>query len=381
MNLFLIYFTGFLIHIIISMELNTVSPIAPYLASYFNIPDSSVITLGLGFSLMGLFVPLLGVWADKHGKKKYISLSLVFYTVGALISGFAKTPIIFALGRTLLGFGYFSLSASVISYISDFVPYEERGKASGILRIAFGVALLTSPLYATYIVNTFNNIRGIYIPFALVSLLCLILLTKLPESEPKNGEKIDFNDCIDILKDPIGLKLLIIQFLTITSPYIFYSYLGIYLDNQFNLNQLQIGYIYTILACGTVIGVTLSTFISDKIGKEKFTTIFYSIMALALIPINYVKSLPMLTILAMIYAIGLDGGWSAYQAICTEVYPEKRTTFMTLLFFTNALTITLFSIIGPHIYRLRGYKLIVLISSICSTMALLLFVNVKEKVK
>ena len=61
MSLFLIFLTGFLIHLIISMELNTISPIAPYLANYFNIADSSVITLSLGFSVVGLFVPLLGI--------------------------------------------------------------------------------------------------------------------------------------------------------------------------------------------------------------------------------------------------------------------------------------------------------------------------------
>ena len=379
MSLFLIFLTGFLIHLIISMELNTISPIAPYLANYFNIADSSVITLSLGFSVVGLFVPLLGIWADKYGKKKYISLSLVSFIIGAFISGFAKTPLIFALGRTFLGIGYFSLNASVISYISDFVPYEKRGKASGILRIAFGIAILISPLYSTYIVNTFDNIKGIYIPFAIISFICLILLIRLPESKQSNKGNVDFKDVLNILKDPIGLKLLIIQFLTITSPYIFYSYLGVYLNNEFKLSQLQIGYIYTILACGTVLGVTLSTFISDKIGKEKFTKLFYTLMVIALIPIAYVKSVPALVILSTVYAIGLDGGWSAYQAICTEAFPEKRTTFMTLLFFTNALTISLFSIIGPSLYVLSGYKLIVTISSICSLFALLLFLNVTKK--
>lgn len=379
MNFFLIFLTGFLIHLIVSMELNSISPIAPFLANYFNIADSSVIRLGLGFSLVGLFVPLLGVWADKYGKKNYISFSLIIYIIGTLISGFAKTPLVFAFGRTFIGLGYFSLNASVISYISDFVPFEKRGKAAGIIRIAFGVAILVSPLYATYIVNTFNNIKGIYIPFAIIALICLTLLTRLPESKKSNNQNISFKDVLEILKNPVGLKLLIIQFLSITSPYIFFSYLGVYLNNDFNLSQLQIGYIYTILGCGTVIGVTLCTFISDKIGKEKFTKIFFTLMVITIIPIAYVKSIPAFTIIATLYAIGIDGGWSAFQAICTEAFPEKRTTFMTLLSFTNALMIILFSIFGPFLYVLKGYKLILTISSISSSLALLLFFNVTKK--
>ncbi|WP_416198275.1 MAG: putative arabinose efflux permease, MFS family [Sporanaerobacter sp.] len=378
MDLFLIFLTGFLIHIIISMEFNLISAIAPYLASFFNIKASSVITLNLGFSIVGLLIPLLGTWADKYGKKKYIFTSLIFFVLGAFISGISHSPSLFAIGRTFIGIGYFSLNASVISYISDFVPYEKRGKASGILRIAFGLALLTSPLYATFMIKSFDNLKGIYIPFAIVGIICLFLLIKLPESEKVNNEKIDSNDVLNILKDPVGLKLLIIQFLTVTAPFTIYSYLGIWLSKDFSLNQLQIGYVYTAAACGTVLGITMSTFAADKIGKQKFTKIFYTIMILALSLMPYSKSLYLTIALIFTFAFGLDGGWTAYQAICTEIYPEKRTTFMTLLFFTNAMMITLFTLIGPLLYNLGGYKLIASIASVSSIVALFLFFNVSK---
>ncbi len=72
MNTFLMFFTTFIIQFIIVMEMNLIDPLAPYLATYFNIPDSSVILFNLGYSAVGIFVPLLGVMADRHGKKRIL---------------------------------------------------------------------------------------------------------------------------------------------------------------------------------------------------------------------------------------------------------------------------------------------------------------------
>lgn len=60
MNLFLIFSTSFIIQLIISMEMNAVGPLAPYLATYFNIPSSTVIMLNIGFSLVGFIIPFFG---------------------------------------------------------------------------------------------------------------------------------------------------------------------------------------------------------------------------------------------------------------------------------------------------------------------------------
>ncbi|NLV77659.1 MAG: hypothetical protein GX023_11955 [Tissierellia bacterium] len=64
MNLYLMLFTTFFIQLIIAMEMNIIAPLAPYIANYFNIKDSYVLLFNIGFSLVGLFVPFLGAFAD-----------------------------------------------------------------------------------------------------------------------------------------------------------------------------------------------------------------------------------------------------------------------------------------------------------------------------
>ncbi len=88
------------------MEMNFIGPLAPFLSQYFNMRDSSVVLFNIGFSLVGLLVPILGIFADKYGKRKSLMAALIFYISGTLIMWFAKIPL-YCLRQSFIGLGYF----------------------------------------------------------------------------------------------------------------------------------------------------------------------------------------------------------------------------------------------------------------------------------
>ena len=239
--------------------MNIIAPLAPFLSQYFNIKDSSVIMFNIGFSLVGLLVPILGIFADKYGKRKSIMVALTFYIIGTLISGFALNPIVFALGRIFIGIGYYSLSGTILSYMSEFIPYEYRGKASGILRFAFGIAILFSPLYATNIINKYKVLNRVYLPLSIIGVISLILLFKLPETKKSQDVKFDIKELLTIVKNPMNYKSLLVIFLIPAAPALLMNFLGVYISNYFNLNQVEIGYVYSIIAIGTLLGIIFAT--------------------------------------------------------------------------------------------------------------------------
>ncbi|WP_422485291.1 MFS transporter [Gudongella sp. DL1XJH-153] len=357
MNQTLMFTTTFIIQFIIAMEMNFIGPLAPYLADYFGIRDSQVILFNLGYSAVGILVPLFGVWADRYGNKRLISYSLLLFLAGSIVSGFAPTAIIFAIGRILIGLGYFSLSGSLMSYISEFIDYRNRGKASGILRTAFGVALLGSPLYTAYMTSTFDNLISIYLPISILAAIAYILLRKLPETEILESSQLNMDEFIAILKHPRTVKVLLSLFLVISAPVNMFNYLGLYLSSEFSLTQGQIGISYSLIAAGTVLGIFVATLFSDKIGKLTFSRIAFTIMVFGLFPIPYVGSVVLIIALAFTFAFGLDGGWTAYQAFSSEIQPGKRGTFLALYYTINAATVTIYSLIGPLLYDFGGMKL------------------------
>ncbi|MDR7857273.1 MFS transporter [Tissierella sp.] len=364
MNNLLMFVTTFLIQLIISTEMGIIGPLAPFLSRHFLIKENMVILFHLGYSFVGILVPFLGVFADKYGKKKSIAISLVLFIFGSVTASFAKSPLIFAFSRIFIGFSYFSLSATNLSYVSEFISYKNRGKVSGLLRTAFGIATLLSPIYASFLVNKYSNISIIYLPLALIGVLSLGLLSRMPETKKSDDVKLDKSEFLSLLKNPLIKKMLILVFLILTAPSLMLNYLSIHLSSSFKVSQLNIGVYYTIIAVGTILGIVFAGIFSDRIGKHKLAKSLFAIMLLALIPINFINSLILLLILVTLLSFGLDGGWTAYQALCSEIVPEKRGTFMNLVYTFNAMTITFYSLIGPIIYNLGGFRLIVMIATI-----------------
>lgn len=357
MSQLLMFTTTFIIQFIIAMEMNFIGPLAPFLSTYFNIKDSQVIYFNLGYASVGLLVPLLGVWADRYGNKRIITYALLLFFAGSILGAFAPNPILFFLARILIGLGYFSLSGTTMSYISEFIDYRKRGQAAGILRTAFGIAIFTSPLYTAALTSRFDSLKGIYLPLSVLALVALLLLRKLPETEKVESSQLDVKEFVDLLKHPRTIKVLLSLFLVITAPTMFFNFLGLHLSSTFNLNQNQIGLTYALISAGSILGILVATLYADKYGKLSFSRVFFGIMIFSLLPIAYGKNMIIVVVLAFIFAFGLDGGWTSYQAFCSEIYPKKRSTFLSLFYTINALTIILFSVIGPFLYDIGGLKL------------------------
>lgn len=376
MNTFLMFLTTFIIQFIIAMEMNLMGPLAPYLATYFSIPQARVMLFNLGYSAVGVFVPLLGVLADRHGKKRLLSFALVVYIIGTILAGMAKIPILFAFGRIFIGLGYFSLSGSNLSYISEFVRYESRGKASGILRIAFGLAITVGPLYATNMIEIYDNLAAIYFPLGILGLIALLLLFKLPETKKSSQVKLDKNEIYNIIKEPESFKVFLSILLLLAAPSLLLNYFGIYLSNAFNLSQGKIGIVYTVLALGSTLGIVFSTIFSDKIGKLRLAKVFFLILVLSQLGIPYLDNIYLLVGLATLSTLGIDGGWTAYQTYGSEMKIEQRGTFMSIFYTINALAVTVYSILGPSIFSLGGFRLAVTIGLISSALALVVIYKI-----
>ena len=372
MSQILIFLTTFIIQFMIAMEMNFIGPLAPYLAGYFGIRDSQVVYFNLGYSAVGLLVPLFGVWADKYGTKRLISYALALFLSGTLLSAFSSSAISFALGRVLIGLGYFSLSGTTMSYISEFVDYKKRGMAAGILRTAFGLAIFSSPLYTSYLTGRFNSLRSIYLPLSALAVLSLLMLWKLPETEKSESSKLDLDEFISILKHPRTIKVLASLFLIITAPTMLYNFLSIHLSQEFNMAQQEIGIAYSLIALGTIAGIGAATFLADRVGKLRFSRYFFGLMVLSLIPIAHVPVATAVVALSAVFAFGLDGAWTSYQAFSSEIQPEKRGTFLSLFYTVNALTITLYSIVGPFLFDIGGLKLTTALGLAASSIALVI---------
>ena len=364
------FLSCFFIQYIVATEMAIMGPLAPFLASYFAIDQAKVMLLNLGYSAVGFLVPYLGIFADKFGKKRSLTISLGLFIVGSLIGSISKSAFVFGFARIFIGFAYFSISGTNLSYLSEFISYKNRGKASGILRISFSLAILLSPVMLTYLISKFNHLAVIYIPLALIAVLCVFSLKNLPETKLYPNIRLKRSEFLSIFENPNARKMLVSVFLLLTAPTLFLNYLGIYMTNEFSINQVSVGLIYTIIGLGTVIGTFFAGGLCDLIGKLKMSRILFVLVLFSLLPIAYTNSIMALIIFSVLFAFGLDGGWTSYQALASELIPEKRATFMSLFYTVNAITITFYSLFAPLLYNLGGFKFIISIAFLSVLFAL-----------
>src|SRR6188768_1760214 len=101
-------------------------------------------SLTLAASAVGGLV--FGVVADKLGRTKALSLSILLYSVFTFACGLAQTTWQFAIFRILLGLGMGGEWASGATLVSETWPEKHRGKALGIMQscwaIGYGLAAI-----------------------------------------------------------------------------------------------------------------------------------------------------------------------------------------------------------------------------------------------
>lgn len=367
------YMTVFFIQFIMTMELGSVYPIAPYLAELFGIEASKIILINIGFAVFGLVAPIFGMMADRIGSRKVITGSLGVLAFGMGVTAFSQSALQFFIGRAIIGAGFFSLSGLLVGYMGDLVPYEKRGRALGFIRFAFAIGILLAPIYASSLVG-YIGIKGLYLQYMAGTLVALALSLRLPK--PAHHElsgKLSWQEIKAIPQAPAAKIFLLFQFILAIPAVFVYGYLSIYL-NELSVSQSHIGWIYLVSGSGTAVGVLFSMWRADRWGKMNFGRMAFSVMAVS---IFFVTKVPVAgtAILLFLFAFGYDGGWPVFQALASEVMVERRATFMTVMYLTVSVSNIAMYAIAPWIYGKFGFLGIGWISSISALICVgLLFV-------
>lgn len=135
---------------------------------------------------------LVGKLSDIYGRKIFILVGIIIFSIGALISGFADTIIQLIIYRGIQGLGGGMLMSVSFATVGDLFSPRERGKWQGALGGVFGLASLFGPTLGGIIVDNFlwSWVFWVFLPFGVVA---FILIARLyPKAEKKEKEKIDY---------------------------------------------------------------------------------------------------------------------------------------------------------------------------------------------
>lgn len=135
---------------------------------------------------------LVGKLSDIYGRKPFILAGIVFFIIGAFLTGFSKDIFQLITYRGIQGIGAGIIMASAFTAVGDLFAPRERGKWTGVMMAVFGFSSVLGPTLGGWLVDNmeWKWLFWIFLPLGVVAFFMILFL--FPKVERKQSETIDY---------------------------------------------------------------------------------------------------------------------------------------------------------------------------------------------
>lgn len=135
---------------------------------------------------------LVGKLSDIYGRKPFILTGIVFFMIGAFLSGLSKDIFQLIAFRGVQGIGAGIIMATAFTAIGDLFSPRERGRWSGIMGAVFGLSSVVGPTLGGYVVDhlAWHWVFWLFLPLGIIAFVMIWLL--FPSVDRKEAVSIDY---------------------------------------------------------------------------------------------------------------------------------------------------------------------------------------------
>lgn len=135
---------------------------------------------------------LVGKLSDIYGRKPFMLAGIVFFIVGAFLTGLSKDIFQLITYRGVQGIGAGIIMASAFTAVGDLFSPRERGKWTGVMMAVFGFSSVIGPTLGGWIVDhmDWEWVFWIFLPIGVVAFFLIMAL--FPKVDKKKSESIDY---------------------------------------------------------------------------------------------------------------------------------------------------------------------------------------------
>ncbi|MCP4133696.1 MAG: MFS transporter [bacterium] len=396
-----------------------------YVLVYFHRQCPAVLAMDLmrdlktGGKVMGLFGSLYfypyalmqlpaGLLSDSWGPRRTITLFFIIAVTGSAILG-AAPNIHWALGgRLLVGIGVAMLFVPTLKVLSQWFRVREFATMMGILMAMGGLGSMTSAAPLAFLSNAVGWRNSFFLVGGLTVLLALLVWFFVRDTPAEKGwapivdSDNSSEDSISLRK---GLALVLKEkgfwflggwfFFTMS---IFFSFGGLwggpFLMNVYGLDKNQAGGILSMLAVGMIVGSPLLSFVSDKIFKSRKKVIVICSVINCVIAAFLAFNTNGFSIAALYILCFSLGAFTS--SVVVIGFTANKELFPVAIAGSSTGLINLFPFAGGAVFQqvlgfvlerhgkvnnaftLEGYESAFLVLFVCSVIALLFSLRVKE---
>lgn len=306
----------------------------------------SWITFGVGFLMRPLGALVLGAFADKHGRRAGLLLSLALMSAGVVCIGFVPSyasigiaaPVIVLIGRLLQGFSAGAESGTVSVYLAEIAPPGRKGLFASLQTWSQQVAVIFASSIGIALRLTLSPEQmtawGWRVPFVIGSLLIpflLVMRRKIQETgEFKNRRR--HPDLTEIWRTLlvnwrlVGTAMMMIT-LTAVMFYLVTAYMAGFGSEVLHLSQVDSFLVTICTGLANLVWIPIMGSLSDRIGRAPLMITAAATIAVVSYPsMEWLVAEPSLTRLFIVemFLGSLYGMWQGVLIIAiVEIMPAE----------------------------------------------------------
>jgi MFS family permease len=316
--------------------------------------DSSLsLLVGTTLAATALGGIVFGWLADRFGRKTVLSWTILVYSVGAFMCGFAHGAAWLAVCRVITGLGVGGEWATGQTLVGETFPARMRGRFAAVMQTGAPLGIALASIVGGFIQPALSGAlgpdagwRGCFFISVIPALLVVLIRRHMPESDvwlerkrlaaPKESSQIGF-----LLTTPRLRRLFILGLILATtdmSAYWFtYSWMPRYLYEHLGSSIGKAGIWMLVTQTGGTLGYLSFGVVADWKGRRVAYTIYSFVWAVGLFAVTWfwgtLAVYPAMTVLFM-FLVGLGtGNYSGYGPIFSEIFPTRvRNTAMGTAF-------------------------------------------------
>jgi MFS family permease len=279
--------------------------------------------LTLAASALGGFA--FGRYADRVGRRRALSASILCYSCGALLTGLAEGATSLLVARVLTGIGVGGEWGVGHAAVAEAYPEPLRGRAAGLLQAATPFGMGLAAVVGCFVAPVVGW-RACFLGAALPASLVVLARWAMPGEDAPAGVG---GRLLDLFRGPLrrpSLVLLAVLALHMTGFWCCFAWLPAALMKDGGYSPAFVGLFHGGLALVHIGADVAFGFVADRCGRRRTFVAFSLLFALGLgaVALGFDRLATDLALFGFaLAAVGLGAGtWSVFGLLFAELYPR-----------------------------------------------------------
>ena len=275
-----------------------------------------------------------GFVADRLGRTRALSLSILIYCVFTGLCAFVQNVPELAVCRMLLGLGMGGEWAAGAALVAETWPTEHRGKALGLVQSAWSIGYALAALVVAVVMPHFGW-RAVFLVGLLPALVTVWIRRKVKEpdtwisSRSSSPDSLSGSSTRDLFRGDLGRRTLVITAMNAASLFAWwglFSWVPSFLSLPVSKGGHGLDILHTsswtvVMQAGTFLGYTSFGLLADRFGRKQMYVTFLFVAA-AIVPLYTLARTPMaLLLLGPVVGFWGSGYFSGFSVIASEAFP------------------------------------------------------------